>query len=331
MTFQNLKEINNMLNPGYKTHNISVSIQHWQLRDMLKIHENNLIFAQGDKICGYNPDTKESSIFTENLGFYPTSLCCDHGYLAVGGQKSQLCIVELQSKKTFSTNLQGSINNAVQIYNHNGELRLMVCNNDHTIKVINLSNNENICNISHPFPVNNCQISNDGKLLASVGDTNDVYLYAIEDNNYRLIHNFKLINDGGFKVTWNTTSNLFSVATQDGYICVYDVRNLEKIHVIPTKQTPGLKGACRTVMFNRKRSLDILFYTEHMSSFGIIDTRTFSKRQTVLLSQADRDTQISGAVFSECNERIFVAVDDKILEYTINTPSRRVSSDYSIN
>ena len=106
------------------------------------------------------------------------------GYLAVGGQKSELTVQALKENrytiicqylekkkkkkrkriKTERNNLNikrasqievgGSINNSLNISNHCGEDRLLVSNNDERIKVYSLPSLTHVTNIRVPVAVN---------------------------------------------------------------------------------------------------------------------------------------------------------------------------------
>lgn len=61
------------------------------------------------------------------------------GYVAAGGQRSQLMVRDLDSNWFAQTTVGGSINNAMCISKHpKGSMgpRLLICNNDETIKVL---------------------------------------------------------------------------------------------------------------------------------------------------------------------------------------------------
>lgn len=48
----------------------------------------------------------------------------------------------------------GSINNSLHINEHLDEVRLLICNNDETIKVFNIPQMTNVANIKLPIAVN---------------------------------------------------------------------------------------------------------------------------------------------------------------------------------
>jgi hypothetical protein len=73
----------------------------------------------------------------------------------------------------------GSINNALCISKFNDQTRILICNNDETIKVYSLPDLQRITTISFPTAVNYASVSPDGSKMVVVGDTAQVFLYAI--------------------------------------------------------------------------------------------------------------------------------------------------------
>ena len=58
-----------------------------------------------------------------------------------------------------------------------GQLRLLACNNDHTVKVFDLPSMRHLDTIACPVAVNYAALSPDGRLLAAVGDASETYLF----------------------------------------------------------------------------------------------------------------------------------------------------------
>jgi WD40 repeat protein len=161
------------------------------------------------------------------------------------------------------TTVGGSINNAMCISNHLGSTRLLICNNDETIKVLSLPHLQRITTITLPTAVNYCSVSPDGKKMIAVGDSNQVYLYDISySGGYSKIATLTTTSDAGFSCAWNQSSEKFAVACQDGFVCVWDVRSSEKLAKLGSKQNPQVKGACRCVKFSPTGSIDLLMYSE---------------------------------------------------------------------
>jgi hypothetical protein len=75
------------------------------------------------------------------------------------------------------TTVGGSINNAMCISKHpkgSDGARLLICNNDETIKAYTLPGLQRVASISLPTAVNYCSVSPDGTKMVAVGDSNQV-------------------------------------------------------------------------------------------------------------------------------------------------------------
>lgn len=319
------QEVNNFVLEDYKKYQVRTSIHHWQLRDMLTTTDasGEVIYTHSNTVNILNTNSQKTRTLMRGLVFNPTSMCYGHGMVALGGQRSQLVVKNVQTGEEHRTNTGGSINNAVEISVHGGEPRILVCNNDETIKVFSMDRLEKLAVLSHKVPVNNCSVSPDGKFLASVCDNNEVNLFAIEGGAYRLVKSMATMNDASFKVSWNSTSTLFAVSTQDGYVCVYDIRGSGKLAVIPSRQSPLVKGACRNVKFCMRSCIDVLAFTEHVSHFTIVDTRTFERKQCIALASPEMDKHISGVAFSPCGEFLYVGTEMTLFEFGIDSAVRR--------
>jgi WD40 repeat protein len=160
----------------------------------------------------------------------------DYNYLAVGGQRSQLVVRRLDTGWFGQISVGGSINNALCISKQQEGLRLLICNNDETIKVYSLPELNRVCSISVPTAVNYCAVSPDGRKMAAVGDSNQVYLYDIRSNSYEKVATYTASNDAGFSCSWNQSSDKLAVASQDGYVSVWDLRSSEKLAKLETRQ-----------------------------------------------------------------------------------------------
>ena len=142
----------------------------------------------------------------------------------------------------------GSINNALCISKFNDQTRILICNNDETIKVYSLPDLQRITTISFPTAVNYASVSPDGSKMVVVGDTAQVFLYAITRSGaYERISsltgflkenvlNLEASSDAGFSCAWSQSSEKFAVASQDGYVSVWDVRSSDKLAKITTTQ-----------------------------------------------------------------------------------------------
>ncbi|KAJ3099331.1 Cilia- and flagella-associated protein 43 [Phlyctochytrium planicorne] len=308
--------------PFAKKHAQRSSIQHWQLRDLISCPRarNEFVYVNQNNVFSYNTETKENTALLKDLTFSPTSMTAGLGYLAAGGQRSQLIVRQLNSTWFAQTTVGGSINNAMCLSSHQGQTRLMICNNDETIKVYALPSLQRITSVSLPIPVNYCSVSPDGRKLAAVGDSNQVYLFDVTPSgNYQRVAVMTATNDAGFSCAWNQTSDKFAVASQDGYVCVWDIRSTEKLAKLGSKQNPQVKGACRSVKFSPSGSIDLLLYSEHVSYVNLVDARTFNERQTLRVAPPHSDQHISGIGYSPDSKNIFVGLESTVLEYEVDT------------
>ena len=90
----------------------------------------------------------------KDLAFSPTSIASGCGYLAAGGQRSQLVVRHLNSAWQGSTAVGGSINNAICISQHLNDTRILISNNDETIKIYSLPSLTRVTDITLPTAVN---------------------------------------------------------------------------------------------------------------------------------------------------------------------------------
>ena len=131
----------------------------------------------------------------------------------------------------------GSINNALCISKHAGQHRILVCSNDESIKVFSLPDLQRITTISFPTAVNYASVSPDGRKMVAVGDSSQVFLYNVTpEGDYEKVSSLTASNDAGFSCAWNQSSDKFAVASQDGFVSVWDIRNSEKIAKIASHQ-----------------------------------------------------------------------------------------------
>jgi WD40 repeat protein len=72
--------------------------------------------------------------------------------------------------------------------------------------------------------------------MVAVGDSNQVFLYDIGANSYTKTATLTGAKDAGFSCAWSKASDKFAVASQDGVVCVWDVRSSEKLAVLNSKQ-----------------------------------------------------------------------------------------------
>ncbi|KAJ2958256.1 hypothetical protein NQZ79_g6136 [Umbelopsis isabellina] len=229
----------------------------------------------------YNTDGGKETSLLKDLTFAPTSLTAGYGYLAAGGQRSELVVRELNGSWAVTTTTGGSINNGLCISDTNGEKRLLVSNNDETIKVYSLPSMRLIDNICLPTAVNGVTISPDGRHMVAVGDSNEVFMFNIT-NSGEYVHTVSLSasKDSNFSSAWSHSSDKFAVASQDGTVNVWDTRSTIPLFTLGSKQ--------------------------HVSYVNIVDARTFNSQQVVRVSPAHLDYHITGMAFDPESQNMFV-------------------------
>lgn len=229
-----------------------------------------------------------------DLNFPPTSLATGCGYVAAGGQRSELIVKRPNSTWEAQTALGGSINNSMCIAPlPNGGIndptadlqraRILVSNNDETIKVYDLPSLERHSTIRLPTSINYATVSPDGRKMVAVGDTPEVFLFDIAANGtFHQIATYTSSNDAGFSCAWNQWSDKFAVASQDGFVSIWDVQNSSKIAKVQTQQWANNgqgPGAARCVKFSPSGPIDLLAFTEHQNRVHVMDARTFDISQ----------------------------------------------------
>ncbi|RUP49556.1 WD40-repeat-containing domain protein [Jimgerdemannia flammicorona] len=349
------------IKPVAKKHPPMITIAHWQLRDLLLCPTNRkeIIYPCRTNVLQYNTEKEQVTHLLQDLTFAPTSIASGCGYLAAGGQHSELAIRKIDGQWITNTTLGSSINNALSISERPGEPpRLMVCNNDETIKVFSLPSMRKVANILLPTAVNYASVSPDGRRMVAVGDTNQVFLFDISaSGQYKRVATYIASNDSSFSCSWNQASDIFAVASQDGIVSVWDIRNSKKLCKLGSKQYPQTKGATRCVKFSPSGSLDLLAFSEvritmlshhlpyfsllhtthftilfrqHSSYIDVVDARTFNSRQSVRVAPVGCDAQISGITFTPDSRTLYVGTDNAVMEYDVNTVIRRSFSFGSI-
>ncbi|ORZ38126.1 WD40-repeat-containing domain protein [Catenaria anguillulae PL171] len=308
-------------------HGIRSTIQHWQLRDLISCptSRKEVLYVCGNNVNLYNTETRSSFTVLKDLAFPPTCMTTGLGYLVVGGQRSQLMVRELRSNWFQHLSVGGCINNSLVVAQHGGQSRLLVCNNDETIKIYNMPSMNRIASLSLPTAVNYAAASPDGTKLVAVGDTNQVFLFDVSPNG-TYTKTQTLIAPGssaGFSCSWSSTSDKFAIASQDGLVLVWDERSTTPMATFLTKAHTSDKGAARCIKFSPSASMDLLAFTEHTSHVHFVDSRTFNERQVVRVAPPHVEQHISGLCFSPDSRSVFVGMEAALIELEVNSKARR--------
>ncbi|KAJ1964196.1 hypothetical protein GGI12_001576 [Dipsacomyces acuminosporus] len=328
---------------------------------------------------------KLESLSTRILGdleFDPVSIAVDGEFVVVGGQRAELAVARLSNPAATTTTVRsgGSINNFVtmdrqpaaaaasssalprrrfrdsafvedgvtnlNIMGSQDIPRLLVCNNDHTVRLLSLPDLSLITELRFPTAINYAAVSPDGTRMCVVGDSNSVFLFNKRGDTFEKIATLTASNDASFSCDWNQGSDIFAVGSQDGYVNIWDIRSLQKLASLETFQHGRSRGACRNVKFSPSGSVDLLAFSEHTGFVNIVDTRGFEKRQilrvtsdldepTSSMAVADslsmqQDLQITGLRFTPDSSSLFVGLEESILEYSVDRIARYSFASSSI-
>ncbi|KAI9592477.1 hypothetical protein BDF19DRAFT_498479 [Syncephalis fuscata] len=303
---------------------LKLTIQHWQLRDLLlcPFTRDELFTVNQNNVLRYCPFNNETTPVMKYLPFTPVSMAIGCGYIAVGGQRSQLSIRELDSNWSVDTQVGGTINNAIHISRHLDQDRVVVCNNDQTIKAFTLPDLNKVATVQLPVAVNHASVSPDGKRMVAVGDSDEIFMFDVRSGGYFHIATLKGADDAGFSTAWNRTGNQFVVTSQDGQVTVWDIRSSEKLASLTCTQQPSrVRGAVRCAKFSQSGAVDLLAFSEHINYVNVVDARTYQDRQSVCIA-SDTDQHIAGMDFSPCGTRLFVGTENSVAAYDVDVMAR---------
>merc|ERR1711916_283351 len=104
---------------------------------------------------------------------------------------------------------------------------------------------------------------------------------------------------------WNSSGMCFASASQDGSVCVWDLRSTKVLAKLQTQD----KNACRVVKFSSGLT-DLMAFSEHHSRFHIVDARTFAYEQVV---SAAPERDISGLCFTPNGSKVYSCIGDNLL------------------
>ncbi|RKP26200.1 WD40-repeat-containing domain protein [Syncephalis pseudoplumigaleata] len=311
---------------------LRLTIQHWQLRDLLlcPFTRDELFVVNQNTLLRYCPHNDETSPVMKHLPFTPVSMAVGCGYVAAGGQRSQLSIRELDNNWCVAWHIGGTINNAIHISRHLDQNRIVVCNNDQTIKAFTLPDLNKVATVQLPVAVNHASISPDGRRMVAVGDSNEIFMFDVRSGGYFHTATLKGAEDAGFSTAWNRIGNQFVVASQDGRVIVWDIRSSEKLATLTCTQSDGtlheqqpsrVRGAVRCVKFSQSGAVDLLAFSEHVNYVNVVDARTYQDRQSICIAP-DMDAHIAGMDFSPCGTRLFVGTENSVAAFDVDVMAR---------
>ena len=242
----------------------------------------------------------------------------------------------------------------------------VLTNNDHSCRIFSLTQGRETAVLEHPFPVNHATISPDGQMLVVVGDDPQAFFY--ERVNIRpsdtkastskyasnlcqweelsLVPLHALPSSSMtcyFATAWSPSGHLCAVASEFGYITVFDVDRLKNsayveegeeaiVAVIPSTRPdtiPG-PGAVRSLLFSPS-PWDLLIWAEDQGRVCVADLRSSLRvRQVLQLDPDDPGLQKMeiAATISLLNAEV---PDMDIFRNAEYDRRSRNSYDYSVN
>ncbi|KAK9462842.1 WD40-repeat-containing domain protein [Lipomyces oligophaga] len=317
-------------------HSARVTIKHWQLRDLVckSAIPNQVLYVSGNHAKTLNFETGRRGKCAEFL-FEPRCIAADHGIVVVGGfQRGQLAVTALNDRTSTSTvppvhsfELGGYINNAITLFDRgSGNRRALVCNNDHSLRLldINQSGHKVLDSLQLPVSLNHSSISPDQKTVIACGDSPHLFILHPEEPHRASLHDlddsssrldglsssaigdsperwkqYKTLAtsaDAGFSTAFNPAGILFAVAAQDGIATVFDSRYFttsehtsSSIHT-SSPASASSSSSVRAVRYSSADSspLRIVQSTRPMESSGAFRCLKFSSGSEDLLLIAEQ-------------------------------------------
>ncbi|GAB2260441.1 hypothetical protein Droror1_Dr00011296 [Drosera rotundifolia] len=232
-----------------------------------------------------------------------TTMSVKDNLLVAGGFRGELiCKYLNQAGVAFRTKLTAddAITNAVDIFSSSsGPKRVLAGNNDSHVRVFDTVKFACINSFQFPWPVNNTSVSEDGKLMAVLGDSADGLV--VDAQSGKVISNLRGHHDYSFTSAWHPNSQILTTGNQDMTCRLWDMRNTaESLAVLK-----GRMGAIRGIKFTSDGRF--MAMAEPADFVHIFDVNAGYKRE----QEIDLFGEIAGISFSPDTEALFVAVADR--------------------
>lgn len=288
-----------------KNHPIMCEYSHFQLRNNVKVVSEKVIFikVRNNTISKYNPIGEVTEpVYHPNFAAVSFDVLDD--YIVVGGMEGELVLLDTSGAQKFSTvltNIDSRITNSVKLFDEQGIKRLLVCNNDHNLRIIDAETQASLSQIELEGCINDAAISNDQNLIATCLDS--IYDFIIDRRTNQIVTKCEGHTDFGFSVDWDP-SNSFELATgnQDLSVMIWDIRNCSSpLHVLRCYLGAGL-GVKYT------KNGKYLTFSESADFLNVIDKKNIKERQIL-----DFFGEISGFGILEDdseNLRIYLGMGD---------------------
>jgi len=304
------------------------TIQHWELRDLVHCESSEeVVITEGFGI--YKVDFRnqvKSPLYL--LDFKPTCFSVHGGILAAGGMGGKLKVVRLEDGRIFyAGNLGTHVINSVLVTQRGNDKLLFIVSNSRLLQGFRLDEDCSselvlICRYESCTCLNYVALSPDGRLLLTVGDSGEYFIYSVQDA-FRVISSFRICTRPALCCAWSANSQYFAVASQDGHCYLLETETEKLVTRLGSWQSNGFNSACSCVKFCPNNVLDLLTFTENSNYIHLVDIRDVNGHQMEYFGDSDRDVDIAGTCFNPQGDKLFVGTSQGIYAYEISTAQRR--------
>jgi len=304
---------------------LAVSCEHFQLRNCICTTAKDKIYSictTSGKIMRYNPYSREAvPAMSIRKSARLVSMHVSEPYIAAGGINGELFIVDQTQGALLVDEVlaegDNCITNHCSFYKDHGKLKLLVCNNDHSIRLVDPDYYAATKIYKCAAPVNHATISPDFSLVASAQDDRDAYVYSYDDGS--LVFKLQGHQDFSFATGWHPlNSHILATGNQDLSVKLWDLRNGGKA---PLATLSAKLGSCLSLKFTGNG--EYLVYSESADFVHIVDATLFEEEQVI-----DLFGEIAGFTFDdEVNpERIYIGIYDSTYRSLVEFKRNRKGS-----